>query len=132
MELIDRFQPICCGKTSRIYVYCIMNFSFEHSLTPHCYNNRSCNKQYKPQPAWEQIAELNPQAWLWMGDAVYVASPYTVEQQLKGLQHQMRVPEYIEFLKRVPIVEGVWDDHDIGPNVSQGSQSNNPQHCCLV
>ncbi len=35
----------------------------------------------------------------------------------------MRVPEYVEFLKRVPVVEGVWDDHDIGPNVSQGSQS---------
>ncbi len=66
--------------------------------------------------------ELNPQAWLWMGDAVYTETPYSPQQQREALQHQMRVPEYIEFLKHVPVVEGVWDDHDIGPNVSQGSQ----------
>ncbi len=57
-----------------------------------------------------------------MGDAVYTEAPYGPQQQREALEHQMRVPEYVEFLKHVPVVEGVWDDHDLGPNVSQCSQ----------
>ena len=77
----------------------------------------SCNRQTEKQPLWEQIGALQPDLWVWGGDAVYADATSRLEMYLK-YRLQYFHPEYRRFLNSgIPIV-GVWDDHDFGKNDS--------------
>ena len=81
----------------------------------------SCNKHWKPQPAWAQIAARKPDLFAWLGDAVYADTPIFLKLRLPAtaarvaghLAAPLQVPAYRQFLATVPTV-GVWDDHDAG------------------
>jgi alkaline phosphatase D len=75
----------------------------------------SCNKQGLPQTFWPQISSIDPLLWLWLGDAAYTPFPGTPEKQRVALEKQRQRTEYSQFASSVR-VEGVYDDHDFGPN----------------
>ena len=80
----------------------------------------SCNKQHKPQPFWSVIARFAPSLWLWTGDAVY-PNDTSVESLRSAIDAQRAQPEYRAFVAasgrdRAVVVDGVWDDHDLGIN----------------
>ena len=89
----------------------------------------SCNKQYKPQPLWPVIASLQPvpQAWVWMGDAVYTPHARGRDASARALadaySNQSARADYRSFLAALgggdaaaAVVHGTWDDHDYGVN----------------
>jgi alkaline phosphatase D len=83
----------------------------------------SCNNHRGVQWAWERIATRKPDVFVWLGDIVYADMPVflkfripaTSERLAAHYQGQLAVPEYREFMKRVPVL-GVNDDHDMGCN----------------
>lgn len=78
----------------------------------------SCNKQDMVQSHWQQIASKDPQAWIWMGDAIYADETSPLERSLlyKGLLHN---PYYKDFNAR-HLILGTWDDHDYAANDAGG------------
>ncbi|KAJ8605373.1 hypothetical protein CTAYLR_002377 [Chrysophaeum taylorii] len=75
----------------------------------------SCNKQHRPQPLWAAMLRQTPQAFFWAGDSVY-PNRSDVDALRAALQTQKARPEYHEFRRRVPVISGTWDDHDLGIN----------------
>lgn len=74
----------------------------------------SCNKQHKPQPMWSVLADEKPEAFFWMGDAVY-PNRSDVGALESALAAQQARPEYRAFAASTTI-RGTWDDHDLGVN----------------
>lgn len=74
----------------------------------------SCNKHDLPQPLWGPILTNKPDAWIWLGDAVYgdsedeavLRKKFDAQDENKGYQK----------LKEMSSVIGTWDDHDYGDN----------------
>lgn len=74
----------------------------------------SCNKHDLPQPLWGPILQTKPDAWIWLGDAIYgdsedeavLREKYAAQDANKGYQK----------LKDMSAVIGTWDDHDYGVN----------------
>jgi len=78
----------------------------------------SCFKQYKDgakqTKILERITEEKPEMFFWTGDAAY--------QEKKGynnfklaLNQTKYNPAYQKLIANIP-VDGIWDDHDLGPN----------------
>ena len=78
----------------------------------------SCRKQKYAQDVWDAVARLRPSAWLWTGDYLYFKAPRGreaaaleasfVETRESAGEQQLRAV--------VPIIDGVYDDHDYGEN----------------
>lgn len=74
----------------------------------------SCNKPEKENIFWDDILELNPNVWIWGGDAIY-ADTEDMHKMKKGYDLQMQQKGYKEIVAKIPIL-GTWDDHDYGKN----------------
>ncbi len=76
----------------------------------------SCNRENLPQAHWDQIAETNPDLWIWAGDNIYGDS---TEEAVFIEKYRMIFmdPHYRKFRETTPII-GTWDDHDYGENNS--------------
>jgi alkaline phosphatase D len=75
----------------------------------------SCNRQGAPQDYWPVIAAHRPDAWLWLGDNVYADTDDPRRMQA-DYATQKSAPQYVAFRERVPLIYGIWDDHDYGRN----------------
>jgi len=89
----------------------------------------SCNHQLRPQPAWRHIEKQNPDAFVWMGDIVYLDLPEmmnpkpfkmfvppTEETFSAYYTMQQKQKDYCPAIRTKIPVFGVWDDHDMGRN----------------
>lgn len=87
----------------------------------------SCARQTEPQPIWNEIAKVNPEVFLYIGDNVY-ADVYEVDgkRKMQAVDKKERfevayaqanaIPEFAAFRAQVPLMLGTWDDHDYGKN----------------
>lgn len=75
----------------------------------------SCSKQWLPQPLWSHVADLRPDLWLWLGDGAYALAD-TADAQRQALLSAKANKNYSAFLDTGILVDGTWDDHDLGVN----------------
>jgi len=87
----------------------------------------SCARENEPQPIWTEIAKVNPEVFLYIGDNVYAdvyevngkrsTQPVTTRARFDEAYAQANtIPEFAAFRKQVPVMLGTWDDHDYGKN----------------
>jgi hypothetical protein len=78
----------------------------------------SCNKQWRNNTLWDPILAFQPQAYLWLGDAVYVKEREGDNEAnlRKAYTRQLASPGYKKLLATGAVVEGVYDDHDMSTN----------------
>jgi alkaline phosphatase D len=73
----------------------------------------------KNEGIWKQIADRDPDAFLTLGDNVYIDTPRQFgKQRMHYYRRQLR-PEYQYLTARTPIY-AIWDDHDFGVNDEVG------------
>ena len=73
-----------------------------------------------PQPAWDVVNSQNKDFLMLIGDNVYANS--TKHRNLWGRHMSQReVPNFAEVLRTTPTY-ATWDDHDFGPNNSNGNE----------
>lgn len=85
----------------------------------------SCNKHQKMNATsiWTSIERTNPNAFIWLGDAVYADTRITFEKRkyfgekfhAEAYAAVKRFPAYERLAKKARIL-GTWDDHDYGMN----------------
>lgn len=76
----------------------------------------SCRKQHKSQQIWRAVAALQPDLWLWTGDAVY-PKPRSSPAAIRAAYVNASADADAQLLaKTVRHVDGVYDDHDYGEN----------------
>ena len=85
----------------------------------------SCNKHQKMNATsiWTSIERTNPNAFVWLGDAVYADTRITFEKRkyfgekfhAEAYAAVKRFPAYERLAKKARIL-GTWDDHDYGMN----------------
>jgi alkaline phosphatase D len=84
----------------------------------------SCNHQLRPQGYWSEIAETDPDLFLFIGDNNYGDQGWDGDAALTTLRKaygvQAATPELAAFRSRVPMLI-TWDDHDYGMNDAGGS-----------
>ena len=81
----------------------------------------SCNRTDLNPEIWDEIADKNPEAWVWLGDIVYtddksmddLAEKYLIQKSLSA---------YKKLIKNTKVF-GIWDDHDFGDNDAGSSFS---------
>jgi alkaline phosphatase D len=87
----------------------------------------SCARENQPQPIWTEIAKVNPEVFLFIGDNVYADVHYddgvrtmrpvdSKERFEEAYAQANAIPEFAAFRKQVPTMLGTWDDHDYGKN----------------
>lgn len=79
----------------------------------------SCMKHGQPQGSWNLLAAQKPAFHLTLGDTHYADTTDPTIQ----LQHHVRyrrVPEFASVIRTIPTY-AMWDDHDYGPNDSDGT-----------
>ena len=82
-----------------------------------------CKIQYVPdQPGWEEIEDERPDLLLLLGDNVYMRNgswdhPYMEERY----KEQLKERHFKSLLGAVPFL-ATWDDHDFGPNDTNGAE----------
>ena len=79
----------------------------------------SCMKIGKPQGSWNTLLEEQPDLHLTVGDTHYADTTNPTVQ----LEHHVtyrREKEFAKVLQQVPTY-AIWDDHDFGPNDSDGT-----------
>ncbi len=74
----------------------------------------SCNKTELKNYLWDDIADTNPDIWIWGGDNIY-ADTDDMGLMAKMYQEQRDLAEYRKLRKAIPVT-GCWDDHDYGIN----------------
>ena len=79
----------------------------------------SCMKIGKPQGSWNLLLAEKPDFHLTVGDTHY-ADTTNPTVQLKHHVTYRRVKEFANVLRQVPTY-AIWDDHDYGPNNSDGT-----------
>jgi alkaline phosphatase D len=83
----------------------------------------------RPGPPWgggyeifDAIAAKAPDLMLWMGDNVYFREPeWTSLEGMSGRYRAYRAAPELRKLLRAAANVAIWDDHDFGPNDSDGS-----------
>jgi len=79
----------------------------------------SCNHQLRPQGFWAEIAETNPDLFLFIGDNNYGDQGWDGDATLTTLREaygvQAQTPELAAFRANIPMMI-TWDDHDYGFN----------------
>ncbi|GAB5032173.1 alkaline phosphatase d [Nannochloropsis oceanica] len=78
----------------------------------------SCNKQWRTNLLWNHIVDFRPQAYLWLGDAVYVKEKEGDNEAnlRKAYARQLKNEGYQRLLHTGAVIEGVYDDHDMSTN----------------
>jgi alkaline phosphatase D len=76
----------------------------------------SCAYQKDPQPILTDVAALNPDAFVYLGDNIY-SDTYEMDTLRKNYQILGAKPEF-QALKASTKIYAVWDDHDFGYNDS--------------
>ena len=79
----------------------------------------SCMKIGKPQGSWNILLEEQPDLHLTVGDTHYADTTNPTVQLEHHLTYR-REKEFAKVLQQVPIY-AIWDDHDFGPNDSDGT-----------
>ncbi len=83
----------------------------------------SCNHQSRSQHMWAQIAAVDPQMFMLIGDNVYGDTAWGGDADLLSLREayaeQASRPEFAQFRAATPMLT-TWDDHDYGLNDSGG------------
>lgn len=74
----------------------------------------SCHKLGRPAPAFETMAHIRPDVFVWMGDIIY-ADTQDMELMASKYRKLHELPGYTELRKATTII-GTWDDHDYGAN----------------
>lgn len=72
------------------------------------------------QTAWRSIAEKKPDLFILMGDNVYSNTTEPAKHRRMYLQYRAD-PHFSAFAATTPIY-AIWDDHDYGPDNSDGTQ----------
>ncbi len=74
----------------------------------------SCNKQFKKNILWKEIAKNQPNLWIWGGDNIYsdTNDMTKMTQDYENLRNQNG---YAQLTKNIPVL-ATWDDHDYGLN----------------
>ena len=75
-------------------------FSFFHNDNDNDYQGK----------IFQSIEQLEPAAWLWIGDLSYIGGNHT-----NGYDRMAEYPPYKSLISKTP-AHGVWDDHDYGKN----------------
>ncbi|CCQ56927.1 MAG: alkaline phosphatase family protein [Crocosphaera sp.] len=79
----------------------------------------SCAKQWQYQPIWQAVIDINPDLFLFLGDAIYAdtdgKTAWNVsEKQLQGEWNRLDdKPEFQAVKAKIPFM-AVWDNHDYG------------------
>jgi alkaline phosphatase D len=80
----------------------------------------SCAFQWEAQPVFRAIADVKPDAYLSLGDAIYgdydgenayEVTPETLRREWGVLEEN---PDWRYLVDHVPLVMGTWDNHDYG------------------
>lgn len=74
----------------------------------------SCNKQYLPQPLWDEIIKNKPALWVWLGDNIY-SDTEDMALMKTNYDSALANPGYQRLIKNTKVI-GMWDDHDYGVN----------------
>jgi alkaline phosphatase D len=74
----------------------------------------SCNKQDKKQILWDDVANDQPDLWVWLGDNIYgdISDPEVMQSKY---EMQKSNEDYQSLIRTIDIY-GIWDDHDFGKN----------------
>ena len=97
---LDDWQPLPTGEVTRIAI-------------------GSCAKQWEAQPIWNTVAELNPDLFLFTGDAIYGdwhgEKPFIpTRESLEADWEKLALnPDFAEVRTQVPFM-ATWDNHDYG------------------
>ena len=103
------FGSVFLGSPRRTYI--------SSSLSRICFG--SCNDQGLSQEFWVNIAQNNPDLWVWLGDNIYADYASPEERQAEYLA--LKKNSYYEaFANSVPMV-GTWDDHDYAYDNADGN-----------
>lgn len=72
----------------------------------------SCNREHRDQSFWNNIARMDPDLFIFMGDNIYgdTTNPEVLERKYMELKNN---PHYRRFCESIPMI-GTWDDHDYG------------------
>lgn len=79
----------------------------------------SCMRFDQPQGSWKLVLKEDPDLHLTVGDTHYADTTDPTVQWAHHLRYR-RLPEYAEVLRQIPVYS-MWDDHDYGPNNSDGT-----------
>ena len=79
----------------------------------------SCMKFGQPQTSWSNVLGVEPHFHLTVGDTHYADTTDPSTQWAHHIRYR-RVPEFAAVLRHVPVYS-MWDDHDYGPNDSDGT-----------
>jgi len=74
----------------------------------------SCAQEAKPQPILQQVADLRPDFFVYLGDNIY-GDTYDMNVLRAKYAQLAAKPEY-QALRRATTVLATWDDHDFGWN----------------
>lgn len=87
----------------------------------------SCmNARHQPaQPSFQLLLDQKPAFHMLLGDVVY-ANTTNRERLWKFHQRQRQVPEFAKAIANLPTY-AMWDDHDYGPNNSDGTAKGKEQ-----
>jgi len=74
--------------------------------------------QWRTNILWDNIVDFHPQAYLWLGDAVYVKEKEGDNDAnlRRAYSRQLKNKGYQRLLSSGAIIEGIYDDHDMSTN----------------
>lgn len=79
----------------------------------------SCMKEGQPQGSWKLLMDQKPSLHLTLGDTHYADTTEPKTQWAHHVRYR-RTPEFSAVIRNVPTY-AMWDDHDYGPNNSDGT-----------
>ncbi len=79
----------------------------------------SCMKHGQPQGSWDLVRSEKPHLHLTVGDTQYSDTTDPSIQWKHHLRYR-QVPEFAAVIRNIPTL-AMWDDHDYGPNNSDGT-----------
>jgi alkaline phosphatase D len=85
----------------------------------------SCMRVDRPQTSWPLLLAQKPDLHLTLGDTHYADTTNPKVQWKHHLRYR-QVPQFAEVLRKVPTYS-IWDDHDYGPNNSDGTAKGKEQ-----
>lgn len=100
--------------TCSLLLSCQSNSKFTKSEAEISIAVGSCNQSGIQNDLWDDISQLDPNAFVWGGDIVYADTDDMNILRSKYTQ-QNNVPGYKKLAKKIKIL-GTWDDHDYGLN----------------
>jgi alkaline phosphatase D len=100
----------------------VLAYSLTNTLKKGSIAFGSCLQQWQPQPVWQSVIALKPQAFVFLGDNVYSdVGPYLNGPLPDRINQAYKDLAKVEELRRFGIEKNIdvfatWDDHDYGLN----------------